>query len=115
MTNILNLKRMRRVRRKLKLVSKNRFRLSVYRSAKNMSAQIIDDKNHTTVVSVSSREKETANKVKKKDLPNHVAEILAKRALDKKISKVYFDRGRYRYHGQVKVFAETLRKNGILF
>ena len=45
----------------------------------------------------------------------HVAEILAKKALEKKITKVYFDRGRYKYHGRIKTFAETLRKNGLNF
>ena len=45
----------------------------------------------------------------------HVAEILAKKALEKKITKVYFDRGRYKYHGRIKAFAEILRKNGLNF
>ena len=44
-----------------------------------------------------------------------VAELLAKKALEKKITQVYFDRGRYRYHGRIKIFAETLRKNGLTF
>ena len=48
-------------------------------------------------------------------MSNHIAILLAKRALEKKITKVYFDRGRYKYHGRIKAFAETLRKNGIDF
>ena len=108
-------KKAQRIRRKLKQVSTERFRLSVYRSSRNISAQIIDDKNHKTLVSASSLEKKLIDKNKKSDVSNHIAIILAKRALEKKITKVYFDRGRYKYHGRIKNFAETLRKNGINF
>ena len=45
----------------------------------------------------------------------YIAELLAKKALEKKITKVYFDRGRYKYHGRIKIFAETLRKGGLIF
>ena len=108
-------KKAQRIRRKLKQVSTERFRLSVYRSSRNISAQIIDDKNHKTLVSASSLEKKLIDKNKKSDVSNHIAIILAKRALEKKITKVYFDRGRYKYHGRIKNFAETLRKNGLNF
>ena len=94
----------------------NRFRLSVSRSLKNISAQIIDDKNNKTLVSASSVEKDIKNlKKKKNDLSILIAERLAKKAQDKKITKVYFDRGNYKYHGRVKLLAETLRKNGMVF
>jgi len=94
----------------------NRFRLSVSRSLKNISAQIIDDKNNKTLVSASSVEKDIKNlKKKKNDLSILIAERLAKKAQDKKITKVYFDRGNYKYHGRVKLLAETLRKNGMEF
>ena len=53
--------------------------------------------------------------MKKSDLSNSIAELLAKRATEKKISKVYFDRGRYKYHGRIKIFADVLRKNGVIF
>ena len=105
-----------RVRKKLKKVSKSdRFRLSVFRSAKNISAQIIDDRNNVTLLSVSSIEKDikAINKKNKTELSKIVAEKLAKKAQAKKITKIYFDRGIYKYHGRVKVFAETLRKNGM--
>ena len=115
MKKTINIKRMQRIRKKLKFVNKNRFRLSIYRSSKNISAQIIDDKHHKTLVSASSNENTKTNTIKKSDLPNYIAEVLAKRALEKKITKVYFDRGRYKYHGKVKSFADTLRKNGIVF
>jgi len=107
-------KRIRRIRKKLKKVNVNRFRLSIYKSTKNISAQIIDDVNCKTLVSASSL-KEKNNKTKKGELSVFVANQLAKKALDKKITKVYFDRGRYKYHGRIKVFAETLRKNGLIF
>ena len=105
-----------RVRKKLKKVSKSdRFRLSVFRSTKNISAQIIDDINNVTLLSVSSVDKDikTMNKKNKTELSKIVAEKLAKKAQAKKITKIYFDRGIYKYHGRVKILAETLRKNGM--
>ena len=108
-------KRSQRIRKKLKRVNSERYRLSVYRSSKNISAQIIDDKNSKTLVSASSIEKDQNNKIKKIDLSNKIAELLARRAIEKKITKVFFDRGSYRYHGRIKIFADTLRKNGLSF
>ena len=107
-----------RIRNKLKKVTKEgRFRLSVSRSSKNISAQIIDDVRNITLISASSNEKiiKALNKKNKIELSTVVAEMLAKKALEKKITKVYFDRGVYKYHGRVKTFAETLRKNGMEF
>ena len=106
-----------RVRNKLKRNStKDRYRLCISRSAKNISAQIIDDINNKTLLSASSIEKDIKNsKVKKQELSKIVAIKLAKKAQEKKITKVYFDRGIYKYHGRVKVFADTLRKNGMEF
>ena len=107
-----------RVRNKLKGNSKNdRFRLSVSRSLKNISAQIIDDANSKTILSASSNEKgiKSENKVNKIELSKLVAEKLAKKAGEKNIKKNYFDRGQFKYHGRVKIFAETLRKNGMEF
>ena len=111
----INKKRAQRIRKKLKKVNSERYRLSVYRSSKNISAQIIDDKNHKTLISASSVEKKLVDKNKKNDLSNHVAILLAKRALEKKITKVFFDRGKYKYHGRIKSFAEALRKGGLTF
>jgi len=107
-----------RIRNKLKKVSsRERFRLSVSRSAKNISAQIIDDDKNITVLSSSSKEKsiKSLNKKNKTELSQIVAETLAKKAIEKKITKIYFDRGLYKYHGRVKKFAEILRKNGMEF
>ena len=108
-------KRELRNRKKLKTVS-NRYRVSIFRSLKNISAQIIDDKEKKTLVSTSSIEKEIkANKKKKSETSSLLGEVLAKRAVEKKITKVYFDRGSYRYHGRIKMFADSLRKNGLEF
>ena len=107
-----------RVTNKLKKVSSpDRFRLSISRSSKNISAQIIDDVKNITLISSSSIEKDirSGDKVNKTELSKIVAAKLAKKAQEKKITKIYFDRGVYRYHGRVKVFADTLRKNGMEF
>ena len=106
-----------RVRNKLKKSSsKERYRLSVSRSSRNISAQIIDDKKNITLVSASSLIKELKSQKKNKsELSTVVAEYLANKAKEKNITKVFFDRGVYKYHGRVKIFAETLRKNGLEF
>ena len=107
-----------RVSNKVKKVSsKDRFRLSISRSSKNISAQIIDDINKVTLLSASSVEKDlqAGAKVNKTELSKIVALKLAKKAQEKKITKIYFDRGGYKYHGRIKIFAETLRKNGMEF
>ena len=110
------IKRKLRNRNKLKKVNVNRLRVSITKSLNNLSAQIIDDKQKKTLVSVSSTEKDIkAKKVKKMEKSTLIGEILAKRAKEKNINEVYFDRGEYKYHGRVKTFAETLRKNGLKF
>ena len=107
-----------RVSNKLKKVSsQDRFRLSISRSSKNISAQIIDDVKNVTLLSASSIEKDIQKqeKVNKTELSKIVAKRLAKKAQEKKITKIYFDRSIYKYHGRVRVFAETLRENGMEF
>jgi large subunit ribosomal protein L18 len=115
--NTIERKRFRIRNKGKKVSSPDRLRLSVSRSAKNISAQIIDDVKSVTLVSCSSVEKDikSGDKVNKTEISKIVAEKLAKKAMAKKITKVYFDRGVYKYHGRVKVFAETLRKNGMDF
>ncbi len=100
-----------------KVASYDRLRLCISRSLKNISAQIIDDANNKTLISASSVEKDikSGSKVNKSELSKIVAEKLAKKAQEKKITKIFFDRGGYKYHGRVKIFAETLRKNGMEF
>ena len=108
------IKRKIRNRKKLKDVNSNKLRITVFKSSKNISAQIIDDKIRKTLVSASSTEKELKKtKTKKMDLSNILGELLAKRAKEKKISSVYFDRGGYKYHGRIKALADSLRKNGL--
>jgi len=109
-------KRKFRNRKKLKAVNTSRYRISVSKSLNNLFAQIIDDKERKTLVSASSIEKEIKkNKIKKIEKSSLIAETLAKRAKEKNINEVYFDRGEYKYHGRIKIFAETLRKNGLKF
>ena len=107
-----------RIRNKLKRsAGDDRYRLSVSRSLKNFSAQIIDDVNNKTLLSASSIEKDIKSgpKTNKISVSKIVAEKLAKKAIDKNIKKIYFDRGKFKYHSRVKEFAETLRKNGMEF
>ena len=114
MSNVNYNKRAQRIRSKLKQVNTERYRLTVFKSSRNISAQIIDDKSNKTLVSESSIKDKNANK-KKTDLSLIVAERLSKKAIEKKITKVYFDRGGYKYHGRIKIFAEALRKGGLIF
>ena len=114
MANVNYNKRAQRIRRKLKQVNSERFRLTVFKSSRNISAQIIDDKSSKTLISESSIKEKNTNK-KKTDLSLLVAERLSRKAMEKKITKVYFDRGRYKYHGRIKIFAEALRKGGLIF
>ena len=110
------IKRKLRNRKKLKKVNVSRYRVSVFKSLNNISAQIIDDKQKKTLVSASSTEKDIkSKKIKKMEKSTLIGEILAKRAKEKNIVNVYFDRGEHKYHGRVKTFAETLRKNGLKF
>ena len=91
-------------------------RLSVYRSNKHISVQIIDDVNNKTLVAASSRNKELAEaKGNKSEIATSVGELIAKRALDKGVNKIVFDRNGYLYHGRVKSLAEGARKGGLKF
>tara|TARA_Y100001980_G_C14273360_1_gene110505 strand:+ start:200 stop:556 length:357 start_codon:yes stop_codon:yes gene_type:complete len=113
-----SLRKRYRVSNKAKRVASNdRLRLSISRSSKNISAQIIDDGKRITLVSASSIEKDikSLSKKNKSELSKMVAQKLAKKAKEKKITKIFFDRGIYKYHGRVKIFAETLRENGMEF
>ena len=114
MTSFIDRKRALRIRKKLKKVNKDRFRVAVFKSSKNISAQIIDDKNNKTLIPATSVKKSSSKK-KKSEISVDVAQTLAKKALEKKITKVYFDRGMYKYHGRIKLFADTLRKGGLIF
>ena len=95
----------------------SRLRLVVFRSLKHFEAQIIDDFKGRTLVSSSSRDKSLKNKILKTknkiDLSKVVGESIAKKALKAKLESVAFDRNGYPYHGRVKAFAESVRKNGL--
>ena len=111
-------KKIFRIRNHLKKVAKNnRFRLSIFRSSRNFSAQIIDDATNKTLISASSLDKDikVSSKSNKSEISKNVAEKLAFKATEKNIKKIYLDRGVYKYHGRVKIFAETLRQKGLEF
>ena len=97
----------------------SRHRLVVFRSNKNMSAQLVDDFNGKTITSASSQDKLLKNKVAKLKTKTEVSvfigKIIAENAKTKKISKIVFDRNGFPYHGRVKALAESARKNGLKF
>ncbi|GAB4140705.1 MAG: 50S ribosomal protein L18 [Planctomycetota bacterium] len=111
------LQKQNRVRARLRR-SLRRPRLSVFRSLKNISCQIIDDSKGHTLVSASSLEKEvrtTVKGLKKSDVAKKVGALLAERAKQAGVTEVAFDRGAYRYHGRVKALAEAAREGGLVF
>ncbi len=105
-----------RVRKKIKGTSE-RPRLTVYRSARHVYAQIIDDKEQTTLVAVSSRAKALSvdDGQKKTDTAKKVGELIGKLAIEKGITTVVFDRSGYLYHGRVRSLAEGAREAGLVF
>ena len=90
-------------------------RLCVFRSNTNVYAQVIDDVNGVTLVSASTLDKEVKTKRANKEAAKEVGALVAKRALDKKIKSVVYDRGGYIYHGVVKELAEAAREAGLEF
>lgn len=112
-------KRRVRTRHRLKESSTARIRLCVFRSNANIYVQLIDDSKHNTVLAFSSLDKElnkqTGNKGGNISAAELVGTKIAKKALEKGIKKVYFDRGGYLYHGRVKALAEAARKEGLKF
>ena len=103
-----------RVRKKV-FGTPERPRLSVYRSEKNIYAQIIDDVNAVKLVSASSLDKDFSAKGGNKEGAKLVGEMIAKKALDKGVNEVVFDRGGYVYHGRVQVLADSAREAGLKF
>ena len=113
-TNKARLKRHKRVRSKISGTAE-RPRLNVFRSNTNIYAQIIDDINGVTLASASSLDKEITGNGGNKEAAKEVGKLAAKRALDKGITEVVFDRGGYVYHGRVKELAEGAREGGLKF
>ncbi len=110
-------RRKKHIRRKIKGTS-SRPRLAVYRSNKHIYAQIIDDTQSRSLVSCSTLDKELRSNLKKSwilESAGKVGEELAKRAREKGIKEVVFDRSGYKYHGKVKALAEGARKGGLKF
>ena len=107
--------RKQRVRFKTKSVSK-RNRLSVFRSNNHLYAQLIDDANGKTIASASSIEKSIKDKkLQRKEIAELIGKSIAKKIISKGIDKVAFDRGKYKYHGLVKILAEAARSEGLNF
>ena len=113
--NAVRKKRHGRVRTKLSGTAA-RPRLNVFRSSKHMYAQIIDDVNGVTIASASTLDKElNLESTGNIDAATKVGELVAKRAVEKGITSVVFDRGGYLYHGRVKALADAARENGLEF
>ena len=108
-------RRTERNRRRLKAVANGRLRLSVHRSDKNISAQIIDDANGVTVVAASSLEGGKGSKGSDAAAAAAIGKLIAERAIEKGVKDVVFDRGQYIYHGRVKALAEAAREAGLNF
>lgn len=106
--------RQKKVRAKLRSVSKKP-RLSVFRSNKFLYAQVIDDALGKTLVGISEKSLKVKTGTKKLERSKELGLTLAKKASLKKIKKVVFDRGAYKYHGRVKAFAEGAREGGLEF
>jgi large subunit ribosomal protein L18 len=113
----LHNKRAQRTRLRLKAMSSGRPRLSVHRSNKNISAQIIDDEKGVTLAAASSLEGEKGKKQKgaDKDAAARVGKLIAERATKAGVTDVVFDRGGYIYHGRVKALADAAREAGLNF
>ncbi len=110
-------RRSQRVRRPLKSTAKGRLRLSVFRSGKNIYAQIIDDAAGTTLAAASSLDKSLRGKVKGSDqkAAAEVGKLIAERGTKAGIENVVFDRGGYLFHGRVKALADAAREGGLQF
>ena len=109
------LDRQQRVRYKTKSVS-NRKRLTVFRSNNHIYAQLIDDLNGTTIASSSSIEKSIKDmKLSRKETAELIGKNIAKKIISKGIDKVAFDRGKYKFHGLIKILADAARVEGLNF
>ena len=107
--------RKERVRYKSRKVSR-RNRLSVFRSNNHLYVQLIDDNNGTTLASASSLEKSIKDKkLQRKEIAELIGKNIAKKIISKGIDKVAFDRGKYKYHGLIKILAEAARSEGLNF
>ena len=108
-------KRKKRVRYKLKKVT-SRKRLSVFRSNKHLYAQVIDDSVGKTLASASSKEKGIDTGIKdRKSIAGVIGKNIAQRSIEKCIKEVAFDKGKYKFHGLIKIIADSARTEGLIF
>ncbi|MBK17363.1 MAG: 50S ribosomal protein L18 [Rhodospirillaceae bacterium] len=117
-TNALKERRKQRIRSRIRKTSGSRPRLSVFRSNKNIYAQIIDDLQGVTVVAASSMDKDLRSGLKSgstKEAAAAVGKLVAERAVEKGLGEVVFDRGSYLFHGRVKALADAAREAGLKF
>ena len=110
-----DIRRQNRVRKDLKEKAADKCRLTVFRSSKHIYAQIIDDTSGKTIASASSLNKDFKEKGSDMNGASKVGAMIGEKAINAGIKEIFFDRGIYKYHGRVKIFAETLRKNGMEF
>ena len=108
-------RRQNRVRKDLKTKSSNKCRLTVFRSSKHIYAQIIDDASGRTIVSASSFSKDFKEKGSDISGASKVGNLIGEKGVNAGIKDVFFDRGKYRYHGRVKALAEGAREAGLIF
>jgi len=112
------IRRRKRIRKNIRGTAE-RPRLSVFRSLKHIYAQLINDTTNKSLFTVSDLSPELGSKIKEKstksDLSALVGELVAKKALSRKIKKIIFDRGSYKYHGRIKSLAEAARNAGLEF
>ena len=108
-------KRKKRVRYKLKKVTSRR-RLTVFRSNKHLYAQVIDDSVGKTLASASSKEKGFDNNIKdRKSMAEVIGKNIAQRSIENGVKEVAFDKGKYKYHGLIKILADSARTQGLIF
>ena len=110
-----DIRRQNRVRKDLKDRATDKCRLTVFRSSKHIYAQIIDDISGKTIVSASSLSKDFKEKGSDINGASKVGVLIGKKGINAGIKDVFFDRGRYRYHGRVKALAEGAREAGLIF
>ena len=110
-----NIRRQNRVRKDLKAKATDKCRLTVFRSSKHIYAQIIDDNSGKTIASASSLTKDFKEKGSDISGASKVGAMIGEKGINAGIKDVFFDRGRYRYHGRVKALAEGAREAGLIF
>jgi len=110
-----DIRRQNRVRKDLKAKAEDKCRLTVFRSSKHIYAQIIDDTSGKTIASASSLSKDFKEKGSDISGASKVGAMIGEKGINAGIKEIFFDRGRYKYHGRVKALAEGAREAGLIF